>query len=68
MDATPVTLAKSSAATRRRCAAASNGSRATVPRLGELPLGGTAVGTGLNTPPGFAAGVNDRLAVSRACR
>ena len=28
-----------------------------LPRLAELPLGGTAVGTGINTPPGFAAEV-----------
>ena len=28
-----------------------------LPRLGELPLGGTAVGTGLNAPPRFARGV-----------
>jgi fumarate hydratase class II len=33
-----------------------------LPRLGELPLGGTAVGTGLNAPPGFARLVNARLA------
>jgi fumarate hydratase, class II len=30
-------------------------------RLGELPLGGTAVGTGLNCPPGFAGAVVERL-------
>jgi fumarate hydratase class II len=32
------------------------------PRLAELPLGGTAVGTGLNAPPGFAERVIERLA------
>jgi len=31
------------------------------PRLAELPLGGTAVGTGLNAPPGFAEQVIERL-------
>jgi fumarate hydratase class II len=36
--------------------------RASLPRVGELPLGGTAVGTGINCPPGFAAGVIERLA------
>ena len=41
-----------------------NGSGRSLPRLGELPLGGTAVGTGLNAPAGFATRVNDRLAVS----
>ena len=33
------------------------------PRLAELALGGTAVGTGLNAHPEFASGVIDRLAV-----
>ena len=32
-----------------------------LPRLAELPLGGTAVGTGINAPPQFAAMVIDRL-------
>jgi fumarate hydratase class II len=36
----------------------------TLPRVAELPLGGTAVGTGINTPPGFAAAVIDDLARS----
>jgi len=31
--------------------------RAALPGIYELPLGGTAVGTGLNAPPGFAAAV-----------
>jgi fumarate hydratase class II len=35
---------------------------ATLPRVAELPLGGTAVGTGINTPPGFAAAVIAELA------
>jgi fumarate hydratase class II len=38
--------------------------RSSLPRLAELPLGGTAVGTGINTPPGFAAKVIERLAES----
>jgi len=33
-----------------------------LPRVRELPLGGTAVGTGINTPPGFAARVIEVLA------
>ncbi len=37
---------------------------AALPDIGELPLGGTAVGTGLNAPPGFAAAVIARLADS----
>jgi fumarate hydratase class II len=35
---------------------------ATLPRVAELPLGGTAVGTGINTPPGFAAAVIEEVA------
>jgi len=34
---------------------------ASLPRLAELPLGGTAVGTGINTPPGFAARVIEEV-------
>jgi fumarate hydratase class II len=33
-----------------------------LPRVRELPLGGTAVGTGINTPPGFAAAAIARIA------
>ncbi|MGI8414658.1 MAG: lyase family protein, partial [Nakamurella sp.] len=35
-----------------------------LPRLAELPLGGTAVGTGINTAPGFAAAVIAALAAT----
>jgi fumarate hydratase class II len=35
---------------------------AALPRLGELPLGGTAVGTGINAPPGFGGRVIAELA------
>ncbi|MCC5698383.1 class II fumarate hydratase, partial [Klebsiella pneumoniae] len=33
-----------------------------LPRLGELPIGGTAVGSGLNAPEGFGAAVAEELA------
>jgi fumarate hydratase class II len=62
MDAVPVTLGQEFggyAAAIRHCA---ERTLAILPRLGELPLGGTAVGTGLNAPPGFAAAVIARLA------
>ncbi len=62
MDATPVTLGQEFGG---YAAAVEHGVerlRATLPRVGELPLGGTAVGTGLNAPDGFAAGVIARLA------
>ncbi len=64
MDAVPVTLGQEfggyAAAVRHDAERAV----AILPRLGELPLGGTATGTGLNAPPGFAARVNERLARS----
>jgi fumarate hydratase, class II len=63
MDATPVTLGQEfggyAAAVRHEAARLT----AMLPDVGELPLGGTAVGTGLNAPPGFAVGVIERLAL-----
>ena len=61
MDATPVTLGQEfhGYAAQIRLGIERLGS--TLPRLAELPLGGTAVGTGINTPPGFAAKVIERL-------
>ena len=41
---------------------------ASLPRLAELAIGGTAVGTGLNAHPDFAPNVADRLAASTGCR
>jgi fumarate hydratase, class II len=62
MDATPVTLGQEfggyAAAVRHGLQRA----RDVLPDVGELPLGGTAVGTGLNAPAGFAAAVIERLA------
>jgi len=62
MDATPVTLGQEfggyAAAVRHGLQRA----RDVLPDVGELPLGGTAVGTGLNAPAGFAHGVIDHLA------
>ena len=54
MDATPVMLGQELGgyAATVRYAAERLGS--VLPRVRELPLGGTAVGTGINTPPGFA--------------
>ncbi len=62
MDAVPVTLGQEfggyAAAVRLGVSRLSDA----LPRLGALPLGGTAVGTGLNAPPGFAASVIAKLA------
>ncbi|MFF5082331.1 class II fumarate hydratase [Actinoplanes sp. NPDC000266] len=61
MDATPVTLGQEFSGYAQQVANGVERLRATLPRLAELPLGGTAVGTGVNTPPGFAPKVIDRL-------
>ncbi len=61
MDATPVTLGQEFggyAATVRYAVERLDG---VLPRVRELPLGGTAVGTGINTPPGFAAAAIARI-------
>ncbi|MGH9208548.1 MAG: lyase family protein, partial [Acidimicrobiales bacterium] len=62
MDATPVTLGQEFGG---YAAAIDHGVErieASLARVGELPLGGTAVGTGLNAPEGFAAQVIEALA------
>ncbi len=64
MDATPVTLGQEFGG---YAAAVGNGVErleVTLPRLGELPLGGTAVGTGVNAPPEFATLVVEELAAA----
>ncbi|OZD67990.1 class II fumarate hydratase [Rhodococcus sp. 05-340-1] len=53
MDAVPVTLGQEFGGYARQIEAGIERVEATLPRLGELPIGGTAVGTGLNAPDGF---------------
>ncbi|KWW99231.1 Fumarate hydratase class II [Carbonactinospora thermoautotrophica] len=62
MDATPVTLGQEFGGYAAQVRLGVERITATVPRLAELPLGGTAVGTGLNTPPGFARRVIAEIA------
>ena len=61
MDAVPVTLGQEfagyAAQVRQGIARVDDA----LPRLGQIPLGGTAVGTGLNTHPEFASRVRARL-------
>lgn len=64
MDATPVTLGQEFGGYAATVRLASERLDAVLPRVRELPLGGTAVGTGINTPPGFAARVIAELARS----
>jgi fumarate hydratase, class II len=61
MDAVPVTLGQEFGGYARQIEAGIERVRATLPRLGELAIGGTAVGTGLNAPDGFGAKVVDVL-------
>ncbi|MFJ3186243.1 class II fumarate hydratase [Streptomyces halstedii] len=57
MDATPVTLGQEFGGYAAQIRYGVERLTASLPRLAELPLGGTAVGTGINTPPGFSAAV-----------
>ena len=57
MDATPVTLGQEFDGYAAQMRLGVERLTASLPRLAELPLGGTAVGTGINTPPGFSAAV-----------
>ncbi|MEP6852141.1 MAG: class II fumarate hydratase [bacterium] len=57
MDATPVTLGQEFGGYAAQVRYGADRVRATLGRVAELPLGGTAVGTGINAPVGFAAEV-----------
>jgi fumarate hydratase class II len=54
MDATPVTFGQEFGGYARQIRLALDRLAAMVPRLAEVPLGGTATGTGINTPAGFS--------------
>jgi fumarate hydratase class II len=53
MDATPVTLGQEFGGYARQIRLGIERVEAALPRVAEVPLGGTAVGTGINTPAGF---------------
>ena len=57
MDATPVTLGQEFGGYAAQVRYGVERVQAVLPRVAELPLGGTAVGTGINMPKGFAAEV-----------
>ncbi len=61
MDAVPVTLGQEFAGYAAQARQGFDRVGSTLDRLGQIPLGGTAVGTGLNTHPEFAARVRARL-------
>jgi fumarate hydratase class II len=61
MDAVPVTLGQEFGGYAAQVREGRNRIEATLERLGKIPLGGTATGTGLNTHPEFAERVRARL-------
>ena len=62
MDAVPVTLGQEFAGYAAQIRLGIERIRATLERVGQIPLGGTATGTGLNTHPEFASKVRARIA------
>ncbi|MGV0374520.1 aspartate ammonia-lyase [Corynebacterium hadale] len=61
MDATPVTLGQEFSGYARQIELGIQRVQGTVERLGELAIGGTAVGTGINTPAEFGGKVTEEL-------
>ena len=64
MDATPVTLGQEFGGYAAQVRYGIERLQSSLPRLAELPLGGTAVGTGINTPAGFSAAVIAEVAAA----
>ena len=62
MDATPVTLGQEFGGYAAQVRYGIERIQSALPRVAEVPLGGTAVGTGINTPRGFSARVIELLA------
>ncbi|HEY5463631.1 MAG TPA: class II fumarate hydratase [Hanamia sp.] len=62
MDATPLTLGQEFSGYASQLGHGIKAIKNTLPHLSELALGGTAVGTGINTPPGYAVNVAETIA------
>src|ERR1700730_4623774 len=62
MDATPLTVGQEFSGYVSQLDHGLRAIRNTLPHLSELALGGTAVGTGINTPPGYAENVAGKIA------
>ncbi|NWN87799.1 MAG: class II fumarate hydratase [Micrococcaceae bacterium] len=62
MDATPVTMGQEFGGYAAQVRYAIERIESALPRVAEVPLGGTAVGTGINTPRGFSERVIEVLA------
>jgi fumarate hydratase class II len=61
MDAVPITLGQEAGGWAAQARYGVERLASCLPRLAELPIGGTAVGTGLNAPAGFGATVVEQL-------
>jgi fumarate hydratase, class II len=61
MDAVPVTLGQEFGGYAAQVRLGGDRVSSALPRVAQIPLGGTATGTGLNTHPEFAARVRDRI-------
>ncbi|WP_181782266.1 class II fumarate hydratase [Pseudonocardia pini] len=61
MDAVPITLGQEAGGWASQTEYGIARVEDVLPRLGQLPIGGTAVGTGLNAPEGFGSGVVEEL-------
>jgi fumarate hydratase, class II len=61
MDAVPVTLGQEFSGYAAQARLGARRVRSTLPQVAQIPLGGTATGTGLNTHPEFASRVRARL-------
>jgi fumarate hydratase, class II len=68
MDAVPVTLGQEFAGYAAQIREGAARVEAALPRVAKLPLGGTAVGTGLNAHPEFAPRVRERVAAATGLR
>lgn len=62
MDATPLTLGQEISGYVSQLNHGLSAIKNTLPHLSELALGGTAVGTGINTPPGYSENVAKHIA------
>ena len=61
MDAVPITLGQEAGGWASQARYGADRVQGCLPRLAELPIGGTAVGTAVNTPSGFGAAVVEEL-------
>src|SRR6266511_176197 len=68
MDAVPVSLGQEFGGYATQIREGAERVRGALPRVGKLPLGGSAVGTGLNAHPEFATKVRERVAAATGLR